>query len=262
MLHIFVRGSAMSFLAACCCSPAAAAFLPLTQNIVVDRAGHERPPSVIKEAMTLEPDATSAYAMREMRSTVTMLKYLSRTSSESQLNKVLQQNARCEGTLAEQRRRAGKLRNDREHLEAQLQSRVQQLANTLQADASARATAKEQAAYAARRENRAAEHAARVMGAVAPHRAAARDAALAVVAPRDWQPWSPSSPPLSPPRPSTSPSGTHRRRSHSPPSVGQQQRPLALRPGRYCLRSCVTDTDSLDESTYVVCDGRSVAMGR
>ena len=59
-------------------------------------------------------------ARYDMRSTVTMMKYLARTSSESELNKVLQQNALCEGSLVEKRRRAGRLRNDQVQLETQL----------------------------------------------------------------------------------------------------------------------------------------------
>ena len=66
-----------------------------------------------------KPDKASAYGQRSMRSTVTMLKYLARTSSESEINSVLQVNARCEGTLAERRQRIGKLRNEQEQMQAQ-----------------------------------------------------------------------------------------------------------------------------------------------
>jgi hypothetical protein len=85
------------------------------------------------------PDKASAYGQRSMRSTVTMLKYLARTSSESEINSVLQVNARCGGTLAERRQRIGKLRNEQEQMQAQLQDRVQQLASSLQMDANAKA---------------------------------------------------------------------------------------------------------------------------
>ena len=60
---------------------------------------------------------SSAYTTRNMRSSLTMMKYLARTSSEGELNKVIHQHARCEGTVADRRRRAGKLRNEQEDLE-------------------------------------------------------------------------------------------------------------------------------------------------
>ena len=129
--------------------------------------------------------ASSAYSARNMRSSITMMKYLSRTSSDGELNKVVQQQARVEGTVADRRRRAGKLRNEQEELELQMTSQMQSLATTMQADAHARAAVKARQAAAVRQMNVAAEQAARTMGAVAPHRAAARDAALAVVAPKE-----------------------------------------------------------------------------
>lgn len=182
-----------------------------------------------------------------------MLKYLARTSSEGELNKVLHQNARFEGTLAERRKRAGKLRNEQEDLEKQLHNRVHLLASSLQADANAKAAARAQAAVATRREHKAAEQAARVMGAVAPHRASAREAALAVVAPREWQPT------LSPPK-SASP-----KRPGSPgsPSAanGNKSLYLPVRPGRYCLRSCIMDLDSLEQDTFVVAAEGAITLG-
>ena len=120
-----------------------------------------------------------------MRSTMTMMKYLARTSSDGQLNKVISQNARFEGSLAERRRREGKLRITQEELESKMTEGMQSLAATLQAGAHAKALAKARQAQQALASNLAAEQAARVMGAIAPHRAAARDAALSVVAPKE-----------------------------------------------------------------------------
>ena len=200
-------------------------------------------------ASAMLPDrANSSYGQRSMRSTVTMLKYLARAGSESELNSVLQQNARCEGTLAERRRRAGKLRGEQEQLQEQLQSRVTLLANSLQADANAKAAARSNAAADTRRRQKMAEQAARVMGAVAPHRASAQAASLSVVAPRDWQPLSP---PRSPMRLS------EQQRPESPKSPGSDRKAhLALKPGRYCLRSYTTDSDSLEDETFVVLSAR------
>jgi len=198
-------------------------------------------------------DATpcnSAYGQRSRRSSLTMLKYLARSGSESELNTVLQQNARCEGTLKEQRQRAGKLRSD-QGLEAQLHGRIQLLASTLQADANAKAAARLHAAAAARNTLRVAEQAARVMGAVAPHRASARDAALAIVAPRDWQPVSPPRSPL------RSEQMSRASRPCSLAAAGTEwQSHVSLRPGRYCLRSYATDSDALDDDNYFVAAGR------
>ena len=59
------------------------------------------------------------------------------------------------------------------------------MAAALEAGAHQKAYAKAVAAAASKQAGWQAEHAARVMGAVAPHRAAAKDAALAVVAPSE-----------------------------------------------------------------------------
>ena len=113
--------------------------------------------------------ASSAYTSRNMRSSLTMYKYLARTSSESELNKVITQHARCEGSALDRRRRAGKLRNEQEKFEHQMSTQMESLATTLQADAQAKAQAKAKAAATAKQMDVAAEHAARAMGAVMPH---------------------------------------------------------------------------------------------
>jgi hypothetical protein len=201
------------------------------------------------------PDKASAYGQRSMRSTVTMLKYLARTSSESEINSVLQVNARCEGTLAERRQRIGKLRNEQEQMQAQLQDRVQQLASSLQMDANAKAAERARAAEAARRSKKMAQQAARMMGAVATHRESAQAAALSVLAPLDW---SPPSPPRSPMKPTERPE-----RPQSPNSgagAGQRAAALALRPGRYCLRSYATDSESLEDDTFLLWAGGELQL--
>ena len=205
--------------------------------------------------MDVPADKSSAYGQRSMRSTVTMLKYLARTSSESEINSVLQVNARCEGTLAERRQRIGKLRNEQEQMQAQLQDRVQQLASSLQMDANAKAAERARAMEAARRSKKMAQQAARMMGAVATHRESAQAAALSVLAPLDW---SPPSPPRSPTKPTERPE-----RPQSPNSgagAGQRAAALALRPGRYCLRSYATDSESLEEDTFLMWAGGELQL--
>ena len=134
--------------------------------------------------LTVHHSLALADTTRNMRSTMTMMKYLARTSSEGELNKVLSQNARVEGSLAERRRREGKLRSDQEELEEKMTQGMHSLAMTLQADAHQKALVKARQAQQSRQANAAAEQAARVMGAVAPHRAAARDVALESSRPR------------------------------------------------------------------------------
>ena len=183
--------------------------------------------------LTVHHSLALADTTRNMRSTMTMMKYLARTSSEGELNKVLSQNARVEGSLAERRRREGKLRSDQEELEEKMTQGMHSLAMTLQADAHQKALVKARQAQQSRQANAAAEQAARVMGAVAPHRAAARDAALAVVAPKES--WAPQ------------PLGSHADLlgSGGGPAdvtaaysvlVAEHSACLAVRPGKYCLR--------------------------
>ena len=199
--------------------------------------------------------ASSSYGNRSMRSTVTMLKYLGRTSSEARVDEVVQQSARCEGSLSEQRRRVGKLRYEQEKLESQLQDRVAICASSLQADASAKAAAKARAAQAARHSDRLAEHAARVMGAVAPHRASARGAALAVVAPLEWRPSSPPRSPLGTDQSVSKSLSQRRRGSDKKPSV-------SLRPGRYCLRSCHNGPGRARDPMFFSCTSAGLALCR
>lgn len=175
--------------------------------------------------------AASAYTARNMRSSLTMMKYLARTSSEGELNKVITQQARCEGTVADRRRRAGRLRNEQEQLEHQMSSQMKSLATNLQADAAAKAQAKAKAAAAARQMNVAAEQAARVMGAVAPHRASARDAALSVVAPKDS--WAPQ-PEHGAPDASGAP---HDINAHYSVLLAEHTAAVSIRHGKYCLRA-------------------------
>eukprot|EP00966_Prymnesium_polylepis_P277960 6422203-Prymnesium_polylepis.1 len=114
-----------------------------------------------------------------------MMRYLARTSSQPSIQKdgQLQQVL----TVADRRWRQSSrtLRTQQERVEVQLQKRVHTMAAALEADAHAKAHAKAVAAAANRQAGWQAEHAARIMGAVAPHRAAAKDAALAVVAPSE-----------------------------------------------------------------------------
>ncbi|KAL1515695.1 hypothetical protein AB1Y20_002312 [Prymnesium parvum] len=120
----------------------------------------------------------------ELRSTVTMMRYLARTSAQPAFrNGPLQQVV----TVADRRRGKSDLtqRTNQERMEAQLQTRVQTMAAVLEANAHQKAHAKAVAAAASKQANWQAEHAARVMGAVAPHRRAAKGAALAVVAPSE-----------------------------------------------------------------------------
>lgn len=168
---------------------------------------------------------------------MTMMKYLARTSSEGELNKVLHQNALYEGSIAERRRREGKLRVEQERLEGQMTSQMHAFASTLQAGAHAKALAQARAAAKVRQMNVAAEQAARVMGAVAPHRAAARDAALAVVAPHEHS-WAPARP-RSPEMLATQHHNQQQRElgAHYSVLLAEHSACLAVRPGRYCLRS-------------------------
>ena len=85
---------------------------------------------------------SSAYTTRNMRSSLTMMKYLARTKSEGELNRVIHQHARVEGSVADKRRRAGKLRNEQEDLEQQMSSQMHSLATSLQAEAHAKSVAK------------------------------------------------------------------------------------------------------------------------
>ena len=75
-----------------------------------------------------------------------MMKYLARTSSDSDLSKVLHQNALYEGSLGERRRREGKLRTEQERLEGEVTSQMHAFASTLQAGAQAKALAQARAA--------------------------------------------------------------------------------------------------------------------
>ena len=119
---------------------------------------------------------------RELRSTVTMMRYLARTSSQPAIaNGSLQQVL----TVDRRRQSSRTLRTQQERVEAQLQTRVHRMAAALEADAHQKAHAKAVAAAASKQAGWQAQHAARVMGAVAPHRRMAMDAALSVVAPSD-----------------------------------------------------------------------------
>lgn len=169
-----------------------------------------------------------------------MMKYLARTSSEGEINKVIHQHARCEGSVGERRRRAGQLRNEQEQLEQQMSQTMQSLATSLQADAHARAVAKQKAAAEMRQMNVAAEQAARVMGAVAPHRAAARDAALAVVAPKDsWAPSSSAHAPDLSGRPH-SPNAQADVSAHHSVLLAEHSACLTIRPGKCVSRATLT----------------------
>jgi len=187
--------------------------------------------------------ATSLYTTRNMRSSLTMMKYLARTSSEGELNKVLEHHALCEGSLAERRRRVGQLRNEQEQLELQMSTQLQSLTTTLQADAHAKALAKARTAAHAKQMNAAAEQAARVMGAVAPHRAAARDAALAVVAPKDS--WAPSS---SSHESIHTQSMIHDVSAHYSVLLAEHSACLGVPPGRYCLCTAQTTAQTTGAS--------------
>lgn len=187
--------------------------------------------------MQVPERASSAYTARNARSTLTMMKYLTRTSSEGELNKVLHQQAKVEGTVAERRKREGKLRNEQEAAEQRMTTQMQSLATTLQADAHAKAAAKARAAAAARQANVAAEHAARAMGAVAPHRAAARDAALAVVAPKDSFAGGGLGAGADRGEPGSPGGGQLDVSAHPSVLLAEHSASAPVRPGKYCLRA-------------------------
>ena len=201
--------------------------------------------------------ASSAYTARNMRSTVTMMKYLVRTTSEGELGKVIKQNALCEGSLAERRRRQGKLRIEQEEMQMEMASQMASLASNLQADAQAKALAKARAAAKVRQMNASAEQAARMLGAVAPHRAAARDAALSVVAPLET--WTVQQ--------SQTLAGGHSpsaARGGDAAGAPELSGCLAVRPGKYCLRTGVPHvpgaTDTALEPTFLAYMGTPGAM--
>ena len=173
-----------------------------------------------------------------MRSTMTMMKYLARTSSDGELNKVItqsaQQYARCEGSLAERRRREGKLRNEQEEAEVKMTEGMQTLAMSLQAQAQNKALAKARQAQQLRAKNLAAEEAARVMGAIAPHRAAARDAALSVVAPKES--WASGISGMGSSQDALHGFGSGTSDAQYSVLLAENAACLAVRPGKYCLR--------------------------
>ncbi|KAL3904476.1 MAG: hypothetical protein SGPRY_011269 [Prymnesium sp.] len=131
---------------------------------------------------------------RELRSTVTMMRYLARTSSQPSIHDGSLQQA----AVADRRRREASrsLRTGQFALHSDLQKRVHTLAASLEADAHHKVHAKAVAAAASKQAGWRAEQAARIMGAVAPHRPAAMGAALAVVAPSVFPEGSPPSSPL------------------------------------------------------------------
>lgn len=213
--------------------------------------------------LPFDPAADAGWVhQRELRSTVTMMRYLSRPSSQQSSSRgptaVLQPVHR----VAERRAGPKTLRVQQNCMEAQLQTRVQRMAVALEAGAAARSHAKAVAEAAWKQVTDAAENAARVMGAVAPHRQSARDAALAVVAPSEARKsMQPARAAWSPERPIGSPNRTAR--DAAEPSIaaffnpaGASPRPLQLLPHRrYLLRSCVYGGGASarpTEETYVV----------
>ena len=190
---------------------------------------------------------SSAYTTRNMRSSLTMMKYLARTKSEGELNRVIHQHARVEGSVADKRRRAGKLRNEQEDLEQQMSSQMHSLATSLQAEAHAKSIAKARTAAATQQMNAAAEQAARNMGAIAPHRAAAREAALSVVAPTEWAAT------VGAPDMAGAPVDA------SGNLLADQSAALAVRPGKYCLRIGAQSSPS-PESSFLSYTGTASSM--
>ena len=167
------------------------------------------------------------------------MKYLARTTSDAELNKVVARHMYAEGSS---RRGTGQLRNEQEQLEFEVSNQMHSLTDALQADAHAKAQAKARAAAAAKQAAKQAEQAARTMGAVAPHRAAARDAALAVVAPRDSFIGQ-----TSPQKANVFTSSPQKAAStdvsaHVSVLLAEHSACLTLKPGKYFLRTTATAT--------------------
>ena len=104
---------------------------------------------------------------RELRSSVTMMRYLARTTGHPS---TVNGNLHHKLSVADRRQghTSAPLRHEQEWEEAQLQTRVHTMAIALEEGAHAKAHAKAIAAAVSKQSSVAAEHAARVMGAGEP----------------------------------------------------------------------------------------------
>ena len=157
----------------------------------------------------MQADFTNSRASTtSQRSTLAMLSYLSRPRTSggnaprsASLPKLLAQEAICRGTVADQRRQRGRLRDESKHAQdAQLLQHIEHFASALREDAEAAAREREKVAARAALHTPVAAAAARHMGAVVPQSTRAQKAASAVV-PFGFSSSSVGIPARSPPKP-------------------------------------------------------------
>ena len=157
----------------------------------------------------MQADFTNSRASTtSQRSTLAMLSYLSRPRTSggnaprsASLPKLLAQEAICRGTVADQRRQRGRLRDQNKNAQdAQLRQHIEHFASALREDAEAAAREREKVAARAALHTPVAAAAARHMGAVVPQSTRAQKAASAVV-PFGFSSSSVGIPARSPPKP-------------------------------------------------------------